>query len=185
MIWINGLFVFILQIKWVSSVSTTLHCNKRAVCPPHFLVTHAPPSLCLSLLTPPLTSETRRPAECHAADRHANRSGIGDEVPHWNGLRAQTAGGAQGKGAGATLSLSESIPCRVKSEESERLTQRDNLSVIRVLPTTMACSHIGNGSNGNTLLSRGRCWLTPILAARCPASDHFRRTRLRQSTLHW
>lgn len=46
------------------------------------------------------TVETRRPAECDAADRHADRSGVRDEVPHWNGLRPQTAGCTQGKGAG-------------------------------------------------------------------------------------
>ena len=47
-----------------------------------------------------MTPETRRPAECNAADGYTDRGGIGDEVPHRNGLRPQTAGRTQGEGAG-------------------------------------------------------------------------------------
>lgn len=108
MIGINGLFVFILQLKGFSSLSTTLYCSNRCVSSFFFFLDHyilciqltfSPFSLCDSFSFFPLP-ETRGPAERNAADGYTDRSGIGDEVPHRNGLRPQTAGRAQGEVAG-------------------------------------------------------------------------------------
>lgn len=110
MIWINCLFVYILSPWWIfCPVSTSLHCcNRLGV----FFFDHTVISvqthpffscvlffILMRFFFPllPVTSETRGSAECHAANGHADRRGVGYEVPHRNGLCPQTAGCTQGK----------------------------------------------------------------------------------------
>lgn len=131
---------------------------------------------------PSVCTEARRPAECDAADGHVDWSGVGDEVPHWNGLRPQATGCTQGGNSwdgwcGRTAEGSVQVWRPQREEKAFILcchwTQTWWFPLERNRPGLYVSSvHL-------------RCSSTPTWAARCLASDPFRRTRLRLFTPHW
>lgn len=200
------LFVSFLQVQRFCSVSTLL-CRANMFFASSwisavYLCSYTHLSLFFSgLLCPSGRSETRGSAECDAADGYVDWSGIRDEVPHWNGLRPQAAGCTQGERGSVTWACA----CAQQEEETliffewvylRRCCRTWNHSppafvlVPGAIKALMRSSKVLSVEMLPVWLPRLlclylRCSSTPTWAARCLASDPFRRTRLRLFTPHW